>query len=529
MISELIGDVLLRGHHQSVAADTIVYYRLKEAKEQDQNPRLLRELLENVYTTATSLGSILPRLTGFISALASLTIIYIISTSSKKYSSIYHRIMTALSIINLFVSIAMGLTTLPMPKNNEIIDSYGLQGLKLGNFNTCTAQGFIVFFGMVASYSYLSSLCIYHTYTISYSIPGSNVIKVIEPLFHIFPLVLGFALSLPYVFFQQYNPSPSELWCTVQRLPHLCTSTNTNTNDEAPEECVRGHVWCDTVVDASIYSFLVVNYLVICACLYSIISQFRKQSRLIEQYLQRHIRGLSTTLAHQLQMRNTKAKVAIFQLIAYVLASCITVAFQILTSIGFLTGAVDDYYPVLKLLKVTLQPLQGCFHFIIFVTGNVVNMCLTDPSLSYKEVWSKLFCRNRSEIGDFDIVAIHFLENENGDMEPIMNIPGQTGAVSTQVELSNINRRRSSISSVDSDRDELAELAVVPSRRVKKKLHIKRRGNKLKAKEQGSHGSENGASISSCQRSSLDLEDLCNAPSFIASSGVSSYDSSIIY
>ena len=110
-----------------------------------------------------------------------------------------------------------------------------------------------------------------------------------------------------------------------------------------------------------------------------------------------------------------------------------------------------------------------------------------------------------------------------------MNIPGQTGAVSTQVELSNINRRRSSISSVDSDRDELAELAVVPSRRVKKKLHIKRRGNKLKAKEQGSHGSENGASISSCQRSSLDLEDLCNAPSFIASSGVSSYDSSIIY
>ena len=63
----------------------------------------------------TKAGFIIPTVTGSISCLSSLTIIAFILRS--KSNTIYHRIMFGLSSADIITSLAIALTTLPMPKD----------------------------------------------------------------------------------------------------------------------------------------------------------------------------------------------------------------------------------------------------------------------------------------------------------------------------------------------------------------------------------------------------------------------------
>jgi hypothetical protein len=85
--------------------DEVLAY-FKTAAAEDLDPR------------RTKYGAIVPRVTGFLSAISSLIIMYVIVRSSRGLSTIYHRIMFCMSVFDIFTSVAMGLTTLPMPKDD---------------------------------------------------------------------------------------------------------------------------------------------------------------------------------------------------------------------------------------------------------------------------------------------------------------------------------------------------------------------------------------------------------------------------
>jgi hypothetical protein len=121
-----------------------------------------------------------------------------------------------MSVFDIIASISMGITTLPMPRDNEIVDSYGFEGgVRLGNLNTCTVQGVLRLFGQVGVYSYNLMLCIYYLLSLGFMVEKKKVVKFFEPISHILILTSTFVvISLP-IPSRNYNASFYEPWCTV--------------------------------------------------------------------------------------------------------------------------------------------------------------------------------------------------------------------------------------------------------------------------------------------------------------------------
>ena len=87
----------------------------------------------------TKTGIIIPMVTGTVSFLSSALIIFIIirtvTTSTHNWSA-YYRIIFGLSIADCFTSLAIALTTIPMPK--DVI--YPFEMPSYGNILTCEVQ-----------------------------------------------------------------------------------------------------------------------------------------------------------------------------------------------------------------------------------------------------------------------------------------------------------------------------------------------------------------------------------------------------
>uniref|UniRef100_A0A7S3VEY2 G-protein coupled receptors family 1 profile domain-containing protein n=1 Tax=Chaetoceros debilis TaxID=122233 RepID=A0A7S3VEY2_9STRA len=106
--------------------------------------------------------AIVSRLNTSLSILASATIIFLIYRSQAKLSIIYHRIVLCMSIADILASLAMGLTTLPMPKEMpfEVELGYDWPGPRYGNTWTCNAQGFIWVFAGTIGFGLNAMLCL---------------------------------------------------------------------------------------------------------------------------------------------------------------------------------------------------------------------------------------------------------------------------------------------------------------------------------------------------------------------------------
>ena len=106
--------------------------------------------------------NIVPRLSGSLSAVSSATIIYLIFRSQTRLSSIYHQIMLCMSIVDITSTLAMVLTTIPMPREMPQEKELGFEwpGGRYGNHATCAAQGFFVVSGSVAMFGFNAMLCL---------------------------------------------------------------------------------------------------------------------------------------------------------------------------------------------------------------------------------------------------------------------------------------------------------------------------------------------------------------------------------
>ena len=188
----------------------------------DQN--LITDLLPTIFwdegstVTTSSYGVLMPRFTGFTSVICSLLIIYLILRSPTRLSSSYHRIMFGMSIFDVLTSTAMGLTTLPMPRDDPVVNSYGFQGTRLGNFATCTAQGFICVFGIYAANGYNFILLAYYFFAIGLLLEKRLIQRFIEPLLHLLALSISLAAAMVLLVAENYNPSIQNPWCTSCEL-----------------------------------------------------------------------------------------------------------------------------------------------------------------------------------------------------------------------------------------------------------------------------------------------------------------------
>jgi hypothetical protein len=128
---------------------------------------------------------------GSLSAICSFIIVYMMySDHEHKLKKPNNRLLTVMSIIDIFQSIAYATSALPMPKASG---KYGA----IGNHFTCSLQGFFYQMGMAVP-CYNASLCIWYLMSIKYNMRPDIFRAKVEPFCHAVSILLplGSAIAL---------------------------------------------------------------------------------------------------------------------------------------------------------------------------------------------------------------------------------------------------------------------------------------------------------------------------------------------
>ena len=141
------------------------------------------------------------RYSGTISVIASSIIIFVVFRSHSKLALIYHRIMFGMSITAIIGSIAIALTTIPMPRND---DSIIHEGIRLGNESTCLVQGLASSFGMASTFMYNGSLWLNYCCSLAFLMEDNSIRKCVEPFLHFIPIVGGMVVATYPFFYAGY-------------------------------------------------------------------------------------------------------------------------------------------------------------------------------------------------------------------------------------------------------------------------------------------------------------------------------------
>jgi len=418
-------------------------------------------------------GAVAPRITGSISVLASALIIYVIFRSSDGLSSIYHRIMLGMSFADILGSMAVAFTHLPMPMPNmsEVIDSYEFEGTRLGNTQTCTAQGFFFVLGTVGTYVYNGTLCVYYACVIAFTMRESNVKKKVEPFLHLIPLGLGLGIALIPIFYEMYNPTPGSAWCSIRNLEYGCTG----------DDCERGIEGIYEMVTTIALLFIGVDIFVIIGCLFLVCRKVYKQNKMLALYEER---ADNSDFVRVLNSRNRTTKIVMVQSLAYIVALFTTLFFPVIMLINPSGEETKGKQLIVRKFHLIFEPLQGFFNLLIFVGSKIVTLRNTHPDMSVCDALAVLFSWRKQRFTDDIIVitGINFVQGEDGNMEPERGnnneiISYETSRWNSFVSNESASRDMAGVSHLSSN---VSSVLVEEEPVVGMKRNIKRKGQQFK-------------------------------------------------
>ena len=142
---------------------------------------VFRNQIGNIVTTL--------RLTGSVSFVASMCLVTHILRSYEGLKSTYHRLVFGLSIYDIMSSLGYALSSAMVPKEMNPFTPGAI-----GNWSTCSAQGFMIGVGTCGTGLYNCSICLYYLAVIKYNKKDTYIRKTLEPLFH------GLAITIPIVY-----------------------------------------------------------------------------------------------------------------------------------------------------------------------------------------------------------------------------------------------------------------------------------------------------------------------------------------
>ena len=194
-------------------------------------------------------------------------------------------------------------------------------------------------------FSYNAMLFHYNTCAIAFQMKEQKIVKYVEPLFHLIPLLCGLAIAIPPFFYETYDATQLDAWCVI----------SSNIDDLVKVLCFVFFIW--VIVD--------------------IILIIRKVFKLEVEIA--HFRGTNNEQISNLDrasesLKNTKvvAKLSF----AYYLSFLIT------GGILFVRSFTPERSQVMNYLCYILVPLQGFFNLLIFVFHKVYNYRRVDKEIS---------------------------------------------------------------------------------------------------------------------------------------------------
>ena len=295
----------------------------------------------NFYTVLQQITLVFTSLlSGLVSLLGSLTIIYIIwRDRHEKLKFVYHRILFALSLIDCVASLNFAFGFLLVPEGNF----WGAQG----NTASCETSGFLNAF-FVSQIPYNFGLALYYLLIIRYGKTQEFIARYVEPYIHILSLGLPMAVNLWALFTSALNPLPFlGGWCAIVRYPPFC--------EAAADECSRG--FTDRVILFVLFvGVLFPSFIGIAIIMFLII---------------RHVRGrIAAVVRYRTRPRlDQTARQTVAQSLLYIAASLLPNALLLVNH------ALNYTFPthqqtvrfVFSFLVKLIVPLQGLFNLIIYI------------------------------------------------------------------------------------------------------------------------------------------------------------------
>ncbi|GFH62084.1 hypothetical protein CTEN210_18560 [Chaetoceros tenuissimus] len=295
----------------------------------------------------TGAGTALTSVSGSLSFISSCLIMIIILRS--KQNTPYHRIMFFMSFWDSIASVAMALTTIPMPKDVE----YDFASPSYGTTRTCQAQASIILFSLGLVLLSNIMLNVYYLCTIRYNVSNAKFRLRAEPIFLLTAIPLTLFQPIYYAFNGIFNPTPYFTFCMIDPFyPQECLLST----EEQDEECIVAELDDSTSTAWFVYEyfntgFASLQFLVLCVTMFLIVQSARKHIEVAEAELSRpQLHSDTTNLAWQAFM--------------YICACILTWIFPCLHVF------VQDNR-ILNALTLFFFPMQGFFHLFIFLYHKV--------------------------------------------------------------------------------------------------------------------------------------------------------------
>jgi hypothetical protein len=314
---------------------------------------------------------------GGLSFFSSSLVIFIICRSEARLSTIYHRLLFLMCCTDILGSLAISITTVPMPKDlpQEMLDG-GLEGsVRFGDddLKACDTQRYFLLIGLSSMFSYNAMLCIYYACIITFRMNEKNVVKYVEPLLHIVPIIVA----------------PLFVWLniTTKRNNH---DRQTRSEQIAGSCPMAGVFLVDKSQPTAYLTFFLVAAILI--SLISVVWSVRRTERvLFGSNLIRHSSLSNGRILDTARRSHHNTKVILIQAGAYILTFTLT-----LFIFPFITRLPSVGHWARNIMLV-VTPLQGFFNLIIFISHKIYNYRRTNTDASVCSVLYLLFIGHASE------------------------------------------------------------------------------------------------------------------------------------
>jgi hypothetical protein len=301
--------------------------------------RTLRTFTPPLNSVQQKALAIVPKCTAVPSILGSLFIIKH-ALHKKRRNRVYHRLVWAMSSMDLIWSIKAFMSTWPVPAPTNI---YGARGTT----ESCAVWGAIGQGASLASILYNASLTLFFLLTVRYGWSERRS-RQIEVWLHLLPLLIGWSTAITGLPLTLYN---SIGWtCWIGPWPLNCQDTRRF----GETTCLRGdNAWIYRWVFFHAWNWLVVLFVMTSLCMiYKSVSQ--QESR-TDKY----------RMGRDSPRRKKQSRAFATQAILYVAVFVLTWIFpMVLFAIQQHSGTT--YTPLLFLI-VIFSPLQGFFDFFVYI------------------------------------------------------------------------------------------------------------------------------------------------------------------
>lgn len=372
-----------------------------------QDPRLG---VETLYTSVT--GIAIATTTSLISIIASFTIMLVIFRSPVGLGSVYHRILFGMSAADILQSLAMALTTLPMPK--DMIYEQFDDLLVLGNDTTCNIQGFMYICGFLSGTMFTTILCYYYLCAIHFRMKDVTFRRYVEPASYFFNFSFTIILAALTWEYDLIHPTPLHPFCTTSAYPYWCRTSDKECMSFSIRRGGQLILWPLSTI------FFGVNALIILASLLIIVCSIYAGERKLRRYFKSENNNMSRDMKNAYWRDFTYTKSVVRQSLYYVSAFIAVYTFHFITSASDLSS--DTLPPILasrwlQISYVILRPSQGTFNLMIFLYHKIWSLRRNLPTLGFfealKEVLSKGNASDRSKSQDRIVSKIEIVMRDN--------------------------------------------------------------------------------------------------------------------